>query len=138
MAISNNLSVYYHTVVRYNINKSEVFIWTLPKESNSFQNKEGGLLIVCQKTAVYLYRLSKNCGLSENTIATILKRNSLPSVGTLEAICKGFGITLSEFFAEGDLIEVSSDTKQLIEYWGGISPKQKQIILDLLKNMNQE
>jgi len=36
------------------------------------------------------------------------------------------------------LIEVSSDTKQLIEYWGGISPKQKQIILDLLKNMNQE
>ena len=29
------------------------------------------------------YRLSKNCGLSENTIATILKRNSLPSVGTL-------------------------------------------------------
>ena len=84
------------------------------------------------------YRLSKKCGLSENTIATILKRNSLPSVGTLEAICKGFGITLSEFFAEGDLIEVSSDTKQLIEYWGGISPKQKQIILDLLKNMNQE
>ena len=84
------------------------------------------------------YRLSKSCGLSENTIATILKRNSLPSIGTLESICKGFGITLSEFFAEGDLIEVSSDTKQLIEYWGGISPKQKQIILDLLKNMNQE
>ena len=84
------------------------------------------------------YRLSKKCGLSENTIATILKRNSLPSVGTLESICKGFGITLSEFFAEGDLIEVSPDTKQLIEYWGGISPKQKQIILDLLKNMNQE
>lgn len=80
----------------------------------------------------------KKCGLSENTIATILKRNSLPSVGTLESICNGFGITLSEFFAEGDLIEVSSDTKQLIEYWGGISPKQKQIILDLLKNMNQE
>ena len=84
------------------------------------------------------YLLSKNCGLCENTIARILKRNSLPSVGTLESICKGFGITLSEFFAEGDLIEVSSDTKQLIEYWGGISPKQKQIILDLLKNMNQE
>ena len=84
------------------------------------------------------YHITKKCGLSENTIATILKRNSLPSVGTLEAICKGFGITLSEFFAEGNLIEVSSDTKQLIEYWGGISPKQKQIILDLLKNMNQE
>ena len=78
------------------------------------------------------YRLSKSCGLSENTIATLLKRNSLPS------ICDGFGITLSEFFAEGDLIEVSPDTKKLIEYWGGISSEQKAVILDLLKNMNQK
>ncbi len=57
MVISNNLSVYYHTVVRYNINKSEVFIWTLPKESNPFWNKEVGLLIVCQKNVVYLKTL---------------------------------------------------------------------------------
>lgn len=84
------------------------------------------------------YRLSKNCGLSENTIATILKRNSLPSISTLEAICKGFGITMSEFFAEGDLIEVSPDTKQLIDYWAGLSVEQKASVLELVKNMNQK
>lgn len=84
------------------------------------------------------YRLSKNSGLSENTIATILKRNSVPSINTLERICKGFGITLSEFFAEGDTVEVSDDTKQLIEYWVGLSPEHKQSVLDLLKNMNQQ
>ena len=84
------------------------------------------------------YRLSKNCGLSENTIATILKRNSLPSISTLEAICKGFGITMSEFFAEGDLIEVSPDTKQLIDYWSGLSVEQKASVLELVKNMNQK
>ena len=84
------------------------------------------------------YRLSKNCGLSENTIATILKRNSLPSISTLGAICKGFGITMSEFFAEGDLIEVSSDTKQLITYWAGLSVEQKTSVLELVKNMNQK
>ena len=84
------------------------------------------------------YRLSKNCGLSENTIATILKRNSLPSISTLEAICKGFGITMSEFFAEADLIEVSPDTKQLIDYWAGLSVEQKASVLELVKNMNQK
>lgn len=84
------------------------------------------------------YRLSKNCGLSENTIATILKRNSLPSISTLEAICKGFGITMSEFFAVGDLIEVSPDTKQLIDYWAGLSVEQKASVLELVKNMNQK
>lgn len=82
------------------------------------------------------YRLSKNCGLSENTIRNMLKRNSVPSISTLEAICKGFGITLSEFFAEGDLVEVSPETKQLINYWSGLSIEQKNSILVLLKNMN--
>lgn len=84
------------------------------------------------------YRLSKNCGLSENTIATILKRNSVPSITTLEAICKGFGITMSEFFAEGDLVEISPDTKQLMDYWTGLSIEQKNSVLELLKNMNQK
>ena len=36
------------------------------------------------------------------------------------------------------MIEVSDDTKQLIEYWSGLSPEQKQSVLDLLKNMNQQ
>ncbi len=55
------------------------------------------------------YRLSKECGLSESTIANILKkRNATPSIATLEALCAGFGITLSQFFAEGEMIEVDT------------------------------
>lgn len=50
------------------------------------------------------YRLAKECGLSESTIANIYKRNSVPSIPTLETICRGFGITLSQFFAEYDMI----------------------------------
>ena len=46
------------------------------------------------------YRLSKKCGLSESTLANIFRRNTMPSITTLEAICNGFGITLSQFFAE--------------------------------------
>lgn len=34
------------------------------------------------------YRLAKNCGLSESTIANIYRRNTVPSLATLEAICK--------------------------------------------------
>lgn len=52
------------------------------------------------------YKLAKECGLSESTISNIYKRNSVPSFPTLEAICKGFGITLAQFFAEGEMIEL--------------------------------
>ena len=57
------------------------------------------------------YRLSKECGLSESTLANIFRRNTLPSISTLESICAGFGITLSQFFADGDMVEMTPEIK---------------------------
>ena len=36
------------------------------------------------------YRLARKCGLSQSTITNIFKRNTVPSIAILEAICKGF------------------------------------------------
>ena len=58
------------------------------------------------------YRLAKECGLSESTIANIFRRNSVPSITTLESICNGFGITLSQFFADGDMVELTPRNKK--------------------------
>ena len=74
----------------------------------------------------------------EGTIANIIKRNAIPSVDTLEAICKGLGITLSQFFADGDLVEVTPKTRELIDCWSGLSEEQRDAALVLLKNMNQK
>ena len=75
------------------------------------------------------YRLSKECGLNETTIANIYKRNTMPSIPTLEAICKGFGITLSQFFADGDLVELTPDLKELFDNWVTLTPDQKSALL---------
>ena len=61
------------------------------------------------------YRLAKECGLSESTIANIFRRNSVPSITTLESICNGFGITLSQFFADGDMVELTPQAKELFD-----------------------
>ena len=53
-----------------------------------------------------MYRLAKESGLTESTISNIYRRNAIPSIVTLESICKGFGITLSQFFAAGELVDV--------------------------------
>ena len=60
------------------------------------------------------YRLSKECGLSESTLANIFRRNTLPSISTLEAICAGFGITISQFFADGDMVEMTPEIKNFL------------------------
>jgi len=46
------------------------------------------------------YRLAKRMNKPVNTISDMFKRNTMPSIPTLESICDAFGITLSEFFAD--------------------------------------
>lgn len=75
------------------------------------------------------YRLAKNCGLSESTIANIYRRNTVPSITTLETICKGFGITLSQFFAEGEMVELTPELKELFDNWVNLTPEQMQKLL---------
>ena len=75
------------------------------------------------------YRLAKNCGLSESTIANIYRRNTVPSITTLETICKGFGITLSQFFAEGEMVELTPELKELFVNWVNLTPEQMQKLL---------
>lgn len=82
------------------------------------------------------YRLSKNCGLSESTLANIFRRNTVPSIATLETICKGFGITMSQFFAENEMVELSPELKELFDNWVFQTPQVKASVLQLLKSIS--
>ena len=48
------------------------------------------------------YRLAKESGLSQSTISNMFSRNTMPSISTLEVICDAFGLTLAQFFSEGE------------------------------------
>lgn len=84
------------------------------------------------------YRLSKECGLSESTLANIFKRGTMPSISTLETICSAFGITLSQFFCENETVELSPELKELFEGWVSLTSKQKSAVLEVVSAMNNE
>ena len=83
------------------------------------------------------YRLVKESGLAASTIANIYHRNTIPSIPTLEVLCKTFGITLSQFFSESDVVALSREQAQLLEHWAAITPIQRDTLLTLLKTMKQ-
>lgn len=78
------------------------------------------------------YRLARASGLSDSTIKNIFKRNTQPTIDTLEAICRGLGITLSQFFADGDMVELTPDLKTLFDGWVNLTPEQKQAVLTMV------
>lgn len=81
------------------------------------------------------YRLAKESGLSQSTITNLFKRNTVPGISTLESICKGFGISLAQFFSENGFVELDAEQTKMFEKWKYLSPKQKTLIIDIIDNM---
>lgn len=75
---------------------------------------------------------------SEETLTNIFKRGSIPTIPTLEMICKGLNISLSEFFAEDDMIECSPELMELHDEWKFLTQKQKNLVLELIKEMRNK
>lgn len=81
------------------------------------------------------YRLAIASGLSQSTVANIFNRNTTPSVATLESICAGFGISLAQFFAEGDMVELTAEQKEMFSAWSSLSKAQKEVLNQLIRVM---
>jgi len=75
-----------------------------------------------------VYRLGKETGLSQSTLAHVFRRDSTPTVATLEVICRAFGISMSQFFSEGELFSLTDEQKKLLSDWALLSSEQKQML----------
>lgn len=81
------------------------------------------------------YRLVKESKLPASTIANIYHRNTIPSIPTLETICNTFGISLSQFFSNDNMISLTDEQSELLNHWASLSPEQKKSLLDLMKSL---
>ena len=90
----------------------------------------------CDWSAVGPNTSWQNAGLSQSTISTWYRKGQVPTIQTLEKVCRGFGITLSQFFAEGDdAIFLTQAQKEMLDNWSVLNPKQRELVTELLKNM---
>lgn len=82
------------------------------------------------------YRLAQEADIPQSTLSNIFNRPYEPTVSTLEIICKGFGITMSEFFAEdGQPMTLTAEQRETLEHWSKLSAEQQKILLDFLKTI---
>lgn len=82
------------------------------------------------------YELAKHSGLTQSTISTWYRKNQVPTLPTLEKVCNGLGITLSQFFAEGDdLVCLTPEQQKMLDNWSALNTSQQEVIMALLENM---
>ena len=81
------------------------------------------------------YRLSKESGVPETTLTNIFYRGTVPTIATLEQICDTLGVTLSQFFADGDVVEMTEDLEEFYSAWLALSPDKRKNVLETMKLM---
>jgi len=82
------------------------------------------------------YRLAREAGISENSLNNLFRRNNLPTIPTLESICNGFGISLSQFFSQGgEAIELNDSQREMLTTWDSLTAEQKETLLEFLKKI---
>lgn len=84
------------------------------------------------------YQLAKFSGLADSTISNMRRRNTVPSVPTLEQICKALDISLSQFFADKNTIMYPvSDMKhwQFFDLYIQLSDIQQTLICQVVREM---
>lgn len=82
------------------------------------------------------YQLAEAADIPQSTISSWYRKDMLPSIGSLEKICRGLGVTMSEFFSgDSESIILSADQKKLLDTWNKLTPERKQTLLAFLEQL---
>ena len=79
-----------------------------------------------------LYKLAKKSDIAYSSLNNIFNRQTCPTIITLEKICKGFGISLSEFFSfESNPLrneDITPEQQELLNTYEELSIQDKKLL----------
>lgn len=84
-----------------------------------------------------IYKIAKEAGIPWSTVRNMFKRNTEPSIGTLECLCKGMGITLPQFFDVDNQMGLTDEQQQLISQWSKLSDSNRRLVSELVEALNE-
>ena len=85
------------------------------------------------------YRLSKEAGIPNSTINSMLQRNAYPSIPTLSRICSALRISMSEFFDFEELPlrqgEMTPEEQKLLTSYQDLPQRKKSLLLAYIQGL---
>ena len=90
---------------------------------------------ICREMGWTEYRLAKECGIPNSTIHNILHKVTVPSFVSLMKICNGFGITMAQFFANGEYVDLTEEQKEVLDIYRQLSFHEREIAIAYLKGL---
>ena len=93
---------------------------------------------LCEKLHMSQYELATKAGMSQSSLSNMINQRSVPTIGTLEKICNGFGISLAQFLSnEGEFPDLSEEQIEMLNAWGTLSGKEKAAMMKILNSIKE-
>ena len=92
---------------------------------------------LCEKRDISKYRLSQLSGISQSSLGRIMVQENLPSLITLEKICIALGVTLSQFFQEGNSENLTEKQKEVLGIWNDLSTNEQETVMSMLRGLRK-
>ncbi len=89
---------------------------------------------LCEIRSWSYYRLAKESRVTYSTLSTMLNKGMVPSIPTLEKICRGFGISLSQFFLEDEETSLLTEQqKEHLKNWNALTAENQSCVDNFLR-----
>lgn len=89
-----------------------------------------------------VYKLAKESSIPYSNLNNIFNRNTCPTIPTLQKICNGFNISLSEFFEfEKNPLRIdtiSSDEQNIINTYRVLAANDKKLLNAYLRGLSKQ
>lgn len=88
-----------------------------------------------------LYRLAKEADLPYSSVANLFNRNTEPTLPTLRSICKGLGISLSEFFSDDPIpphMDFTVEERDLVIEFRQMNKTSKKLLMTYAAGLNRK
>ena len=79
------------------------------------------------------YALAERAGIAQSTISTWRRKGLQPNLASIEKICGGLGISLSQFFG-GSADGLTDEQREIFNLWRRLSPQQRDAVRTLLES----
>lgn len=91
---------------------------------------------LCKARSWTYYRLAKESGIPYSTLNTMLRKTYVPTVPSLMRLCDGFGITLAQFFDEGDeTATLTKKQKECLAQWDHLDDHSQELALAYMSGL---
>ncbi len=93
---------------------------------------------LCEERDWTYYRLAKEAEIPYSTISNMLHRTNIPTIPTLQKMCDGLGVTLSDFFAdESGQVHLTEPQQEMLEIYSRLGSDDRKLLLAYGKGLGK-